>query len=74
MCSDQNNIVQRTRVRLAYLDFTIHIERITVAKIKYIHIRYSLVKRLTPMLSRDFACGKCGGNIGDVMERKEAMS
>ena len=40
---------------------------------KLTHGRCAGVKRVTPKLSRNFACKKCESNIGEAVEQEEKM-
>ena len=40
---------------------------------KWIHGRCAGVKRVTPSISRNFACRKCEGNIGVAVEQEEKL-
>ena len=40
---------------------------------KWIHGRCSEVKRVNPKFSRNFACRKCEGNIGEAVEQEEKL-
>ena len=61
--------IARLRVKLTHVGSAVN----SVLCGRWAHDRCALVKRATPMVSRNFTCRKCEGNIGETVELEDKL-